>query len=867
MLHVGPEGSIVISQDITDQLATSVTAGSPPPDVTAAPADRTSPGPTDGPEIGADQGTSSAADDGIAHEQRYVGVLYERLDDLWAETKDSLRRALRETDGTPQGLTNRDVAAARYSDRLQQLGSAEYGLCFGRLDLDPARPPAPHLDGEQDGRGADPDRLYIGRMGLYDQDFETLLIDWRAPAARPFYLATAVAPAGVTRRRHLRTRRRRVVSIDDESLVYVPGTAAAPTSLTGESALLAALGAARTGRMGDIVETIQAEQDRIIRSEVNGALVVQGGPGTGKTAVALHRAAYLLYTHRERLATRGVLVVGPNSTFLRYIEQVLPALGETAVSLATVGTLYPGIRATVTDGAAVAVIKGAPSMAATVAAAVADRQQLPDRGDSVRFERYQLTLDRGQVTQARRRARSSRQPHNKARSIFFSEMLTVLAHRYADQVGENVAGGGNLLDRHDLDDVRDELRADGRIQAALNTLWPRLTPEALLRDLFASDDAMARIDLTSEQRRLLRRERSAPWSVEDVPLLDEAAELLGVDDRAGQARARRRRDEEVEYAQGVLDVIEGSRSADFEDDAEEEMLVASDLISADVLADRQEELSRLTTAERASLDREWTYGHLIVDEAQELSPMAWRTLMRRCPTRSMTIVGDVAQTSDPAGTSSWQQVLTPYLGERWRLAELTVNYRTPAEIMVVANEVLAAIDPDRRPPESVRETGERPIVTAVATDGVVAAIVAAAERESERQVADRDGTVDSADTAPGTTAIVVADDALAALTAAVTAYRPGLLEEDVSDDPDLRRPLVMLTTRQAKGLEFDAVILVEPAAIAAESGRGLNDLYVALTRPTKRLTVLHSTPLPDVLRSGLENTGSADTEPKNTEPM
>ncbi|MEP6981408.1 MAG: hypothetical protein ABJA16_11660, partial [Nakamurella sp.] len=180
MLHVGPEGSIVISQDITDQLATSVTAGSPPPDVTAAPADRTSPGPTDGPEIGADQGTSSAADDGIAHEQRYVGVLYERLDDLWAETKDSLRRALRETDGTPQGLTNRDVAAARYSDRLQQLGSAEYGLCFGRLDLDPARPPAPHLDGEQDGRGADPDRLYIGRMGLYDQDFETLLIDWRA---------------------------------------------------------------------------------------------------------------------------------------------------------------------------------------------------------------------------------------------------------------------------------------------------------------------------------------------------------------------------------------------------------------------------------------------------------------------------------------------------------------------------------------------------------------------------------------------------------------------------------------------------------------------------------------------------------------
>ncbi|WP_420814072.1 HelD family protein [Nakamurella deserti] len=775
-----------------------------------------------------------------------MGVLYERLDDLWAETKESLRRALRETDGTPQGLTNRDVAAARYSDRLQQLGAAEYGLCFGRLDFDPTRARTPHADGEQDGRAADPDRLYIGRLGIYDRDFETLLIDWRAPAARPFYLATAVSPAGVTRRRHIRTRRRKVVSIDDESLVYVPGQASAPTSLTGESALLAALGAARTGRMGDIVETIQAEQDRIIRSEVNGALVVQGGPGTGKTAVALHRAAYLLYTHRERLATRGVLVVGPNSTFLRYIEQVLPALGETAVSLATVGTLYPGVRATATDDAAVAVVKGAPSMAATIAAAVADRQQLPHRGDTVRFERYDLALDRGQVTQARRRARSSRQPHNRARSIFVTEMISALAQRYADQVGENVAGGGNLLDRHDLDDIRGELRGDGRVQAALNELWPRLTPEALLRDLFASDEAMARIHLSAEARALLQRDPSSPWTVEDVPLLDEAAELLGVDDRAEQARARRRREEEVEYAQGVLDVIEGSRSADFEDDAEEEMLVASDLITADVLADRQEDLSRLTTAERASLDREWTYGHLIVDEAQELSPMAWRTLMRRCPTRSMTIVGDVAQTSDPAGTSSWKQVLTPYLGERWRLAELTVNYRTPAEIMTVANDVLVVIDPERTPPESVRETGEQPTVTAVGDEGLVAAIVAAAERESARQRADVTGDEDEP---VGTTAIIVADDALAPLTAAVHAARPGLLEADVSDDPDLRRPLVMLTTRQAKGLEFDAVILVEPAAIAAESGRGLNDLYVALTRPTKRLTVLHAEPLPAVLRS------------------
>ena len=762
------------------------------------------------------------AADGIEHEQAYVGVLYERLDELWADTKDSLRRALRETDGTPQGLTQRDLAAARYSDRLAQLGSAEYGLCFGRLDFDP------------DSRTDDADRLYIGRLGIYDHDFETLLVDWRAPSARPFYLATAVSPAGVTRRRHIRTRRRKVVSIDDESLVYVPGQQIAAASLTGESALLAALGAARTGRMNDIVETIQAEQDQIIRAEVNGALVVQGGPGTGKTAVALHRAAYLLYTHRERLATRGVLVVGPNSTFLHYIEQVLPALGETAVSLATVGTLFPGVRATATDTADAAVIKGDPAMVKVIAAALADRQQLPARGASVIFERNTLSIDRNLVNTARRRARGSRQPHNRARAIFVTEMVNGLAQQYAAALGANVAGGDNLLDREDIADIRNELRGDGGVQRAVNDLWPRLTPERLLSELFASEDAMGRAGLTPDQRRSLLRPADAPWTVEDVPLLDEAAELLGVDDRAEQAKARRQRDEAVEYAQGVLDIIEGSRSADFEDDAEEEMLVASDLIGADVLAERQADLSRLSTAERASLDREWTYGHLIVDEAQELSAMAWRTLMRRVPTRSMTIVGDVAQTSDPAGTSSWTEVLTPYLADRWRLTELTVNYRTPSEIMTVANDVLAAIDPERKPPTSVRDTGEEPIVTEVEAGGLAAAIIEAADRETQAA-------------GGGTTAIIVADDTLAKLTAELAQLRPGLLPETVSDDPDLRRPLVMLTTRQAKGLEFDSVIVVEPEAIITESGRGLNDLYVALTRPTKRLSVLHSEPLPAVL--------------------
>ena len=756
---------------------------------------------------------------------------------MWADAKDSLRRALRETDGTPQGLTQRDLAAQRYSDRLAQLGAAEYGLCFGRLDFDGVAAAEPPERGDA-ASGAVPTpeqdaRLYIGRLGIVDHDFDTLLVDWRAPAARPFYLATAIAPEGVTRRRHIRTRRRKVVSIDDESLVYQPGEPVRASSLTGESTLLAALGAARTGRMNDIVETIQVEQDRIIRAEVNGALVVQGGPGTGKTAVALHRAAYLLYTHRERLANRGVLVVGPNSTFLRYIEQVLPALGETAVSLSTIGTLFPGVRATAVDTGQVGLVKGDVAMVRVLASAVADRQQLPARGLTVPFERQELPIDRALVIAARRRARASRQPHNRARSLFVTEMINGLSAAYASRLGEGIEGGDRLLDRQDLADVRDELRADGRVAAAINDLWPRLTPQRVLADLFADGEALGRAGLSMDQRDLLRRDPGAAWTVEDVPLLDELAELLGVDDRAEKERARHRRDEEIAYAQGVLDIIEGSRSADFEDDAEEEMLVASDLIGAETLAERQSDLSRLTTAERASLDREWTYGHLIVDEAQELSPMAWRMLMRRVPTQSMTIVGDVAQTSDPAGTSSWAHALTPYLGQRWRLAELTVNYRTPAEIMTVAADVLAAIDPDRRPPESVRETGEQPIVTPVPAGDLAAAIVGAVARESTA-------------VAPGTVAVIAADDAVGKLASEIGLLSPGLLPADV-EDADLRQPVVLLNTRQAKGLEFDAVIVVEPAEIVDESIRGLNDLYVALTRPTRRLTVLHSAPLPEVL--------------------
>src|ERR687895_1839540 len=314
----------------------------------------------------------------MAREQQYVTMLYDRLDDLREQAAARLAAVLRETGGNPQARVEREVANTRYTERLGQLAAAENGLVFGRLDF---------RDGE---------RRYIGRLGILDEaaDYEPLLMDWRAPAARPFYVATAVAPEGVRRRRHIRTRHRTVVGLDDEVLDLSAADQGGRTSLTGEAALLAALNASRTGRMSDIVATIQAEQDRVIRADHRGVLVVQGGPGTGKTAVALHRAAYLLYTHRDRLARRGVLVVGPNPTFLSYIGQVLPSLGETSVVLGTVGQLHPGLDARRTEPPETAAVKGRAEMAAVVAAAVRDRQQVPRRPIELVVDGQPVRLDR-----------------------------------------------------------------------------------------------------------------------------------------------------------------------------------------------------------------------------------------------------------------------------------------------------------------------------------------------------------------------------------------------------------------------------------------------------------------------------------------
>nr|WP_239000901.1 AAA family ATPase [Jiangella asiatica] len=736
-------------------------------------------------------------DDAVAEEQPYISRLYERLDLLKARLVDRLASLYRERGGTHQAVWDREAFVARDVERLERLGSVDRGLCFGRLDF-------------RDGQTS-----YIGRIGLTDDDYEQLLIDWRAPAAEPFYRATAAAPGDLVRRRHIQTKLRTVLAVDDEVFDLDALPAGGQGTLRGEAALLASLTAHRTGRMSDIVATIQAEQDRIIRSPLAGVLVVQGGPGTGKTVAALHRAAYLLYTHRDRLSSNGVLVVGPNRTFLHYIDQVLPSLGETGVVLSTVGELVPGVEA-VDDGEpdAVAVVKGDPRMAGVVAAAVRDRQRLPDGPVELKIDGLELRLEPAAVRAARTRARRARRPHNVARKVFVRELLTHLAREQASRLGDSV-------DEEDLAEIRVDLAGEPPVAALLDDLWPALTPQRLLADLFASPrllDAAAGA-LTEPEKALLLRDDTDVWTAADVPLLDEAAEVLGeIDDPDEAARlARQREQAEVQYARDLLDELELDVPVDPE-------LVAARYRGGE---------TRRSVAERAGNDRTWSFGHVIVDEAQELSPMAWRMVMRRAPGRSMTVVGDIAQTGAAAGARSWADVLEPHVPDRWRQETLTVNYRTPSEVMDLAAEVLALIDPRLKPPTSVRSTGERPRAVWVEAEELLPRLA-----QLVRAQIDAVGS--------GRVAVIVPHARLDELHSGLAGALRDTISR-VSSADALDAPATVLTVGQAKGLEFDAVLVVEPAELLAESARGATDLYVAVTRPTQRLVLVHTAPLPDML--------------------
>ena len=741
-------------------------------------------------------------------EQRHLDRVYGRLDRMRRNTQSRLASALRDTGGTPQARSERESYERLYTDDLTKFDAAEHNLYFGRLDLE---------TGEV---------RRIGRIGILDDDDQdsTLLLDWRAPMSRPFYLATPASPEGVQVRRHIRTRNRKITAVNDERLDMTEledGDTTGHGDVVNESALINALNAARTGHMTDIVETIQREQDEIIRASHRGVLVVQGGPGTGKTAVALHRAAYLLYTYRDTLARSGVLIVGPNTTFLNYIGQVLPSLGESGVLLSTVGDLYPGVRASLTDNPVATTVKGDLAIVDVLRQAVRDRQELPKSPIELRFDGYPLTISSKVIQRARGRARSSRRPHNHARSVFLRSAFDSLAQQHAERIGASLIDGSQLLSNMDIADIRDEMRADPDINAALAHFWPQLSPQVVLADLLTSPERIASATPTwsdDERQSILRTQRGG-FSAADAPLLDELAEIIGVDDDGDEERERAQWRQKLSEAQDALDILTGSAPQDLEDELDPEILMAYDLIDAEQLAARQTTRVALTTAERAYNDRTWAFGHVIVDEAQELSAMAWRMIMRRIPNRWMTVIGDTAQTGDPAGTTSWDEVLSPYVARRWRKYDLTVNYRTPSEIMAVAAPILERIDPDMSAPTSIRSSGRAPTFerTSVADLPATAAKLATASLD-------------------GIAAIIAPDEL-------VDQVRAATGESDNSPE------LSVLTVAQCKGLEFDRTVVVEPAKIVGQSARGWGDLYVALTRATQQLAIVHNAELPEPLRA------------------
>jgi DNA helicase IV len=718
--------------------------------------------------------------DELRTEREHIAGLYTQLDAERAHAKGEYEGALGGTGGTPmerdlqvRAFSNmeRDLQVRTFAKEMKRLNVVDEGLCFGRLDT---------LSGEHS---------YIGKIGLFDENnaYEPVLLDWRAPASRPFYVATSANPENMRRRRQFHSRGRTVVDYTDEVLGRPDGEA------RGDTALLAAVNAPRGEGMRDIVATIQAAQDEIIRLDHPGVLVIEGGPGTGKTVVALHRVAYLLYTQRERMERQGVLVVGPNPAFLNHIGRVLPSLGESDVVFMTTGDLIPGLRVTAEDAPETARFKGSLKILDVLAAAVASWQRLLEQPLSIELRDVTVRIDAETVEWARQEARDSGLPHNKARTVFTEIITYVLTERAIGRISHGWLTRDNREEWEQLrGDLLKELAEDAKFISALDQLWPVLTPEAVLSQLYTAEDANS----------VLSRADGKAWTVSDIPLLDELADLLGTDtaaEKAAEQTAARERQAEVEYAEGVMQTMK----LDEEELNDDIGLVAENLLNAEDLAGRFVEQDTRSLVERAMSDRDWTYRHIVVDEAQELSEMDWRVLTRRCPGRSFTVVGDLAQRRSEAGARSWYAMLNRYVPGRWAYRSLTVNYRTPAEIMTIAAALLADFAPDVRPPESVRACGVQPWSRQV-TEGELAVAI----EEFERDEAGREGT-----------SIVIGP--------------PGVPGTVPASD--------------TKGLEFDAVLLVDPDRILADGPRGMAELYVALTRATQRLGVLHQAPLPQVL--------------------
>lgn len=740
---------------------------------------------------------SARATTPVAEEQEFVDSAYSRLDQLRSQYREQRQKIdANHGVGNAQGWTERDALATHFAELSSRLDNVEERLVFGRLDM---KDHATH---------------YIGRISLLDEHSAPLLVDWRAPISAPFYQATAQEPLGVVRRRHIATRARTVTSVEDE-LLDVDQAQHQGLTLQGEGALMSALSSARSGRMGDIVATIQGEQDRVIRASDRGILVVQGGPGTGKTAVALHRAAYLLYTQRERLERSGVLIIGPSRTFLRYIEQVLPSLGESGVVQMTIGDIVPGLSAQDDDPVDIAAIKGRAAFSRILREAVRLIPRLPDRDQVLQVWNRRVTLRIKDVQEALSRARRSGRPHNVARESFAMGLMELLAGRLIVEAGD--ASSTADIDPDDLRTWMSEIRDSVDARRAINLAWMPTQAPAFLRKLWSRPDLLAQANrkagtpLSVEDLSLLYRAQDEPLTISDIPLIDELEELLGTLDLASAQKRRAEEQREKEERERANEALKATG-------------LGGGIVTADMLMRQTQEAPSLRPlAERARADRSWTYGHIVIDEAQDLSPMAWRCLLRRCPSRSMTVVGDLDQKRGHRRPNSWKQALGPAARAFNEEFVLSISYRTPRALTRIAQAVMAQHGtPVLYPMEAVRDVPDCYQVSHTHKDTLkecVSQIVSAMEERLDREEGEGKGRI-----------CVIVPDAQAQLWHA-----------DESGASALDQRVSYLTAAGSKGLEFDSVVVVEPGAILDQ---GSGDLFVALTRATHDLHALTTTQLP-----------------------
>ncbi|WP_163510424.1 RNA polymerase recycling motor ATPase HelR [Fodinicola acaciae] len=699
----------------------------------------------------------------VAADERHFAAIAESLQRSIAEISAELDAERRAPGGMGQAALDRDLAVHRLAARLRALRRFGVDLCLGHMVS-----------------ADNPEPVYVGRLGLKDSAGRQLLIDWRSPAAEPFFGATHANPMGLVSRRRYRWTRGQVTDYWDE--VFTPdGLVGHAAALDDQSAFIASLGSSRSPRMRDVLGTIQADQDAIVRAGSSGALVVDGGPGTGKTVVALHRTAYLLYSD-PRLGHRhgGLLFVGPHRPYLAYIADVLPSLGEEGVRTCTLRDLVTeGAIATVETDPDVAMLKASAELVKAIEPAVRFYEEPPAEGTTVTVDGVGIRLTAADWAQAFDAAEAG-VPHNDARELILGELLEILADKYEGELDDDL--------------LRRSLLRNNELMAALNTAWPLLEAADVVGDLWSVPAYLRKCApwLSVEEVRALQRRDPQAWTVSDLPYLDAARQRLG--DPAA-ARQKRRRAAALADQRAHMDLVVDnliSAARDSGADPDDGIGLVNMLRGEDAQVSLVNE-DVLPTSDRDVLAG--PYAHVVVDEAQELTDAEWQMLLLRCPSRSFTIVGDRAQARH-GFTESWQERLKRVGLDRVTMAGLTINYRTPEEVMAEAEPVIRAALPDANVPTSIRASGI-PV--------------------RHGSVSELDAILDEwlAENADGT-ACVIGDPAFA------------------------ERPRVRsLTPVLSKGLEFDLVVLVDPERFGTGI-EGAVDRYVAMTRATQRLVVLTS---------------------------